>query len=101
MNANPFRATAIFSAVLVALALAGCQTTQPKVVERVVEVKPEVPKSLLSCAPEPKLTEALIEALRNRADDGRDVTMFINALAEAGADCRTRLGAVRRILQAK
>lgn len=36
---------------------AGCQTVQPKVVERVVQWRVEIPPSLLECMPEPQARE--------------------------------------------
>lgn len=83
-------------AVLAALvALAGCswRTPEPLIVERVVEVPLEVPASLLTCSPEPRLAQAV----RTQ----RDVALFIERLAAAGADCRTRLAAVRRLVEAQ
>jgi hypothetical protein len=69
---------------------AGCQTTQPQVVEKVVERKVEIPASLLECMPEPQAKEVW--------KSQRDVALFMEKLALAGADCRTRLAKVKRLL---
>jgi hypothetical protein len=78
---------------------AGCQHTQPTVVvPEIRERKIEVPKSILECAPEPRLTADLIEKLRALDPAGDGVSLFINQLAAAGADCRAKLKAVKRYL---
>jgi len=80
----------ILLAAAAAAVLTGCaETTDPGM--RVVEVRPEVPSSLLSCqpAPEPPPPESGTQ---------RDVARFVLDLAEAGADCRGKLGAVRGLL---
>jgi hypothetical protein len=78
----------ILAAAVAAAVLTGCAaTTDPEV--RVVEVRPEVPASLLSCQPEPEPPESGTQ---------RDVARFVLDLAEAGADCRGKLNAVRGML---
>lgn len=84
-----FRALAVIAMVLVGLVLAGCQTPKERVVERVVPQRIEIPDSLLKCAPEPVIRKAL----RTQ----REVALFVNRLAEAGADCRAKLEAVRKL----
>jgi len=83
------KAMAVMVAVLF-LSGAGCQTTQPQVVEKVVERKVEVPPSLLECMPEPQAKEVW--------KSQRDVALFMERLALAGADCRTRLAKVKKLL---
>lgn len=75
---------------VILLLTAGCATTQPQVVEKVVERKVEVPPSLLECMPEPQAKEVW--------KSQRDVALFMERLALAGADCRTRLAKVKRLL---
>ena len=90
-----FRMLAFVALLAAFAALSACswRTPEPLVVERVVEVPLEVPPSLLQCSPEPRLREAV----RTQ----RDVALFIERLAQAGADCRTRLAAVRRLVEAQ
>lgn len=77
-------------AVLGVLLLAGCQHTEPTVVPHVVERKVEVPSSLLECMPEPKAKKVWTTQ--------RDVALYLERLALAGADCRTRLAKVKKLL---
>ena len=76
-------------AFLVGFVLTGCTHTKEILVPQVVERKVDVPPSLLSCKAEPRP-----EAWKSQRDVGR----FIVRLAEAGDDCRTKLGAVRRVV---
>ena len=71
---------AILTIALVTL-LAGCTSTTPM-----------VPPSLLECAPHP------VSPAADPAITQRDVAAYVVTLAEAGADCRSKLGAVRRLL---
>lgn len=82
-------------ALLVAVSLlSGCQTTaQTKTVDRIVERRVEVPKSLLTCYGEPVAGSVWVSQ--------RDVARYLVRLAEAGQDCRVKLAAVRRILEAQ
>lgn len=73
-----------------AVALAGCQTSKPTVVTKVVERKVEVPRSLRSCSEEPVAGTAWVSQ--------RDIARYLVRLAEAGADCRAKLAAVKRIV---
>lgn len=84
-----FRAVAVFAMILAVLVLAGCQTPRERIVERVIPQRVEIPESLLRCAPEPVIRQAL--------KTQRDVALFVNRLAEAGADCRAKLEAVRKL----
>lgn len=84
-----FRAVTVVAMVLAVLVLAGCQTPRERIVERVVPQRIEIPESLLKCAPEPVIRQAL----RTQ----REVALFVNRLAEAGADCRAKLEAVRKL----
>lgn len=90
------KATFTFAVVLVVLSLlTGCQTprTRDVVVPRIEERRIEIPDSLLSCMPEPI-------ASRGWATQ-RDVALFMVRLAEAGEDCRTKLAAVRRLIESQ
>jgi len=86
-----FRMLALMAILAGFAALSACtwRPQEPRVVERLVEVPP----SLLQCSPEPRLREAV----RSQ----RDVALFIERLAAAGADCRTRLAAVRRLVESQ
>lgn len=76
---------------LAALSACSCRPQEPRVVvERLVEIPLEVPPSLLQCTPKPRLAQAV----RSQ----RNVALFIERLAAAAADCRTRLTAVRRLV---
>jgi hypothetical protein len=87
------RALVAMGAVLALALLAGCATPKERVVEKVVPQRVEIPASLLACAPEPVIRQAL--------KSQREVALFVNRLAEAGADCRTKLAAVRRIVDSQ
>lgn len=67
-------------ALFATLALAGCATTG------------YVPPSLLECADQPLSPAADTNATQ------ADVGVWVIDMAEAGADCRSKLGAVRRLL---
>ncbi|WP_114945887.1 Rz1-like lysis system protein LysC [Microvirga calopogonii] len=81
----------IATVIGIACFLSGCATTAPapKVVTRQIDV----PASLLECMPEP----VAWETWRTQ----RDVGLYLVKLAEAGHDCRDRLDAVRRVLEAQ
>jgi hypothetical protein len=83
------KAAAAVIAVLF-LSGAGCQTTEQVPVPHVVERKVEVPKSLFECMPEPRAEKVWTTQ--------RDVALYIEQLALAGSDCRTRLAKVRKLL---
>ena len=68
---------AIVTVGIIVITLAGCSTTGA------------VPASLLTCADHPASPAAEIQ---------QDVAFYIVDLAEAGADCRSKLGAVARLL---
>ena len=76
--------------IIVAGLLAGCQHQRPEPVVEIVERRVEVPPSLLSCMPEPKPREVW----RTQ----RDVALYLVRLAEAGEDCRAKLGAVKGLV---
>lgn len=80
--------SALAAAVVV---LGGCQTTRTEYVERVVTVRPHVAPSLLRCKAEP---EPLPAGARQR-----DIAPYVIDLAEAGADCRRKLGTVATQVQ--
>ncbi len=67
-----------------------CDDPEPKVVTRIVERKSDVPRSLFDCMPEPVATEVW--------ETQRDVALYLERLAVAGQDCRTRLAKVRKLL---
>jgi len=76
----------------IAIILTGCQSVPKEiVVERVVERKIEIPNSLLTCSAEPVAGSTWIRE--------RDVAQYMVKLAAAGEDCRTKLAAVRRLVQ--
>jgi len=52
---------------------------------------PTIPTSLLTCPAEPVATSAW--------KSQRDVGKFLVRVAEAGEDCRTKLGAVKKIVE--
>lgn len=62
---------------IIVVMLAGCATTST------------VPPSLLTCADHPPSPAA---------ETQQQVALFIVDMAAAGADCRSKLGAVRRLL---
>lgn len=78
---------------MVIAVLAGCQTTEPKVITQVQVQKIEVPKSLLSCSSEPVYGSVVVTV--------KDLMKFADQLAKAGADCRGKLDAVKRIVEAQ
>lgn len=93
---------AAFAVILCVLILAGCQTApKERIVTKVVERRVEVPPSLLACAAEPRISMALAVKLRAMEDAGADVAMFTNQLAQAGQDCRSKLAAVKRLIEAQ
>jgi hypothetical protein len=76
-------------ALLSVLSLTGCGGAPPPLPK--VEVhRITVPSSLLSCQPHPP-PPALT--------DDRDLARYILALADAGDDCRDRLGRVRALIE--
>ena len=74
------RATPALLLPLCGLLWTGCAPAPPPVV---------VPASLLSCAPEPAVPQS---------PDDTALARLIVDLAEAGADCRARLAAVRMVM---
>lgn len=69
------------------------QTTEPKIVTKVVERKIEIPPSLLRCLPEPVAAAAW--------EMSAEAALFLNQVADAGQDCRSKLAAVKRLLAAQ
>jgi len=69
------------SILVLALVLASCATTAPI-----------VPATLLECEHQPK------SPANSPGATERDAALYIVRLAEAGADCRDKLGSVRRLL---
>ncbi|KQS84811.1 hypothetical protein [Rhizobium sp. Leaf383] len=72
--------------------LAACTTTKTVPVVEIQERRVEVPKSLLSCSSEP--VAGSVWATQ------RDVARYLVRLAEAGEDCRVKLGAVKQLVEA-
>lgn len=89
----PTRRTAwVLMAMLIGFVLTGCGSVPKEiVVEKVVERKIEIPNSLLTCSSEPVAGSVWIRE--------RDVAQYLVKLAAAGEDCRTKLMAVRRIVE--
>lgn len=81
---------AVAVVMLIGFFLAGCQTTEPQVITEIVERRIEIPQSLLTCEREPVAGTAWLTQ--------RDVGRYMIELAEAGEDCRTKLDAVRRLI---
>jgi len=79
--------------MVVFVALTGCQTTKPMVITQVQIQKIEVPKSLLSCSSEPVYGSVSVSV--------KDLMKFTDQLAKAGADCRSKLDAVKKIVEAQ
>ncbi len=76
----------------IAIILSGCQSVPKEiVVEKVVERRVEIPNSLLTCSAEPVAGSTWIRE--------RDVAQYLVKLAAAGEDCRTKLAAVKRLVQ--
>lgn len=83
--------TAAFTFILGLLVLAGCESLpKERIVTKTVERKIDVPPSLLECMPEPQARELW--------KTQRDMVLFMERLALAGQDCRTRLGNVKKLL---
>lgn len=66
-----------------ALLLSGCATTSRT-------VSPAVPDALLTCAAEPQPP--------TDTSNSRKVAIYIVDLHDAGEDCRSKLGAVKKVL---
>lgn len=79
--------------VIVITVLTGCQTTDQRVITQVQIQKIEVPKSLLTCSSEPVYGSVTVSV--------KDLMKFADQLAKAGADCRAKLDAIKRIVEAQ
>lgn len=88
-----FRALNAAFFISLLLLLASCTTTKTVTVTEVVERRVEVPKSLLSCSPEPVAGTVWVTQ--------KDVARYLVKLAEAGEDCRLKLAAVKRLVDAR
>ena len=88
-----FRAICVALIIMAIIVMTGCQSTKEIVVEKVVERKVEVPNSLLTCSAEPVTGSIWMSQ--------RDVAQYLVRLAAAGEDCRSKLMAVRKIVQPK
>jgi hypothetical protein len=67
--------------------LTGCGG--PRLLPQLFAEKLEVPASLLECSPPPA---------HRPIDSQRDLALLVTDLAEAGADCRDKLQAVRQVV---
>lgn len=95
INRNPWptriRACTVFAVILCYLMLAGCGSVpKERIVIQTVERKADVPPSLLQCVPEPQVRELWTSQ--------GDMVLFMERLALAGEDCRTRLARVKNLL---
>lgn len=87
------RACLVASIVMIVAVLTGCQTTKPVVITEVQVQRIEVPAGLLTCSAEPVYGKVSVTA--------KDLMKYVDQMAKAGADCRLKLEAVRRIVEAK
>lgn len=87
------KAATVAAFVMVIAILTGCQTTEPKVITQVQVQRIEVPRSLLTCSSEPVYGSVTVSV--------KDLMKFADQLAKAGADCRAKLDAVKRIVEAQ
>jgi predicted secreted protein len=85
-----FRAFIIIAA---AGTVTGCQTAKTVTVTEIVERRIEVPKTLLTCTEEPTAGTVWVTQ--------KDVAKYLVKLAEAGEDCRLKLAAVKRLVDAR
>jgi hypothetical protein len=77
----------IWRRMLPVLLLSGCATAPPAT--RIVTITPQIPPSLLICAPAPAVPEATTQS---------QVADYIVALWQAGQDCRAHVNAMRVVL---
>lgn len=87
MRHRPARASIV---LLLALSLTACANAPP--LPKVEVQRITIPDSLLSCQPHP-VPPALT--------DDRELALYILALADAGDDCRDRLGRVRGLIDSQ
>jgi hypothetical protein len=81
-----------FVLIVLALLLAGCGTVPaPEPVERVVIQKQTIPRAYLECEAQPK-------SPGSKASEERRA-VYLGDLAAAGQDCRSKLGAVRGLVE--
>ncbi|TAX58906.1 hypothetical protein ELI02_02070 [Rhizobium leguminosarum] len=85
------RAMTAASFLMIVVILTSCQTTEPRVINQVQVQKIEVPGSLLTCSAEPVCGSVTVSV--------KDLMRFADQLAKAGADCRSKLDAVKRIVE--
>jgi len=79
--------------IMVIAVLAGCQHQEPRVITQVQVQEIEVPRSLLTCSAEPIYGSLTVMV--------KDLMRSVDQLARAGADCRSKLDAVKRIVEAQ
>lgn len=81
-------------ALTIVVLLAGCAHQPPPEPQiQVVERRVEVPKSLLTCDPEPRAATAWTSQ--------KAVASYMIRLAEAGADCRSKVTAISKIVSGR
>ena len=73
-----------------AMLLSGCAVPEPRLLVTRQMERPSLPPTLLICQDSPDPPDALMQ---------REVADFILQLWEAGEDCRTKLAAVRGLLE--
>lgn len=77
--------------IMIVAILAGCQHQEPRIITQVQLQKIEVPRSLLTCSTEPVYGSVTVSV--------KDLMKFADQLAKAGDDCRSKLDAVKRIVE--
>lgn len=75
--------------LIMPLLLLGCAASSPQVA-RIVMIEPQVPASMLRCAPSPAVPQAGSQAV---------VAQYVVALWQAGEDCRTHVRAIAQALR--
>lgn len=82
------------SFIMVLVVLAGCQhREEPKIITQVQVQRIEIPKSLLTCSDEPVYGSVKVTV--------KELMKFTDQLAKSRADCRAKLDAVKRIVEAQ
>jgi hypothetical protein len=85
--------TRFIAIAAVSVAMAGCQTTTPQTAPQIQVVRTTVPPALLQCRDEP--------APPKRPATKGQAARYVLDLADAGRDCRSKLGAVRMEVEAQ
>lgn len=84
------RAMTAAAFVMIIAMLTGCQTTEPKIITQVQVHRIEVPRSVLTCSSERMFGSVTVSV--------KNLMRFADQLAKAGADCRSKLHAVKKIV---